>query len=68
MSSRTDINAEWNQNILRNLKAQYPELIKWIDETIIEQYNDYIMSENSAIDGEDYCTFLEWIEDIEEDS
>lgn len=53
-----NINAEWNQNILRNLKNQYPELKQWDDYKILKEYDDYIMCETDE-------TFLQWMRESE---
>jgi hypothetical protein len=40
-----NINAEWNQNILRNLKNQYPSLSQYDDYKILKEYDDFIMTD-----------------------
>jgi hypothetical protein len=40
-----NVKAEWNQNILRNLKNQYPSLSKYDDHKILKEYDDFIMTD-----------------------
>lgn len=51
-----NVNAEWNQNILRNLKTQFPELTQWDDVKILKEYDDYSICETDE-------TFLEWMKE-----
>lgn len=50
-----NIKAEWNQNILSNLKREFPKLSEWDDYKLLKEYDDYLMSDT----GEE--TFLEWM-------
>lgn len=52
-----NIDAEWNQNILRNLKYQFPELSQWDDFVLLREYDDYIMCDTEE-------TFLEWMKSL----
>lgn len=51
-----NINAEWNQNILRNLKHRYPELSQWDDYKILKEWDEYSMCETNE-------TFLQWMQE-----
>lgn len=51
-----NINAEWNQNILRNLKNQYPELKQWDDYKILKEWDEYSMCETDE-------TFVQWMQE-----
>ena len=50
-----NIDAEWNQNILRNLKYKYPEISKYDDFTILKEWDEYSICETDE-------TFSEWME------
>jgi hypothetical protein len=52
--SQDDPKAEGNQNILRNLRAEFPDLVHFKDEHILEEYNYWNVSDKSE-------TFLQWI-------
>jgi hypothetical protein len=53
-----NINAEWNQNILRNLKHRYPELSQWDDYKILKEWDEYSMCETDE-------TFVQWMQESE---
>ena len=50
-----NVDAEWNQNILRNLKYKYPEISKYDDFTILKEWDEYSICETDE-------TFSEWME------
>lgn len=53
-----NVNAEWNQNILRNLKYRYPELSQWEDYKILKEWDEYSMCDTDE-------TFLQWMQESE---
>jgi hypothetical protein len=53
-----NVNAEWNQNILSNLKNKHPELKQWDDYKLLKEYDDYVI----YYTGE---TFLQWMQESE---
>lgn len=54
-----NVNAAWNQQILRNLKAEAPELCNWSDEVLLREWDQYSMCEKMEGD-----TFLGWMQDL----
>lgn len=53
-----NVTADWNQNILHNLKNKHPELEQWDDYKLLKEYDDYIMCETEE-------TFLQWMQESE---
>jgi hypothetical protein len=50
------INQEWNQNIIRNLRTQFPAETKDMsDINILDEYEEYSMSDTNEM------TFGEWV-------
>lgn len=56
MNDRTDPSKEYNQSIIANIVREYPQLRIYSDRWLLEQYDDYSMSDKSG-------TFLEWVGD-----
>ena len=41
--------AEWNQNILRNLLLQHPELVEFDKHKLLKEYDDYSISDRKSV-------------------